>query len=116
MKSKSVLQILEKVRDILSRPGTGLEGSSWIKNKFLKRVQGKNCYCLEGALMRATCNDEFSTKFYQVRTLLTETLPKVKAPYRANIIEWNDHPRRTYPQVIRLLGRAIARAKKAQAE
>lgn len=96
------------VRETLLRV-LGLIEGGWIKGRDKKMRYGRPCYCLSGAL-NATSVDRV-TRRDAVR--LIERAVSPFNPGSVIIVDWNDSPGRTKPQVIAVLKSAIKLAEAA---
>jgi hypothetical protein len=113
-KRQQVLDVLEHVLVLLKPPG------AWIQGAFKRRVKGKMCHCLIGAIDYSVscecCLSGYRLSGYRLsvatqaavyRTLRLKTTDGV-----ASIVCWNDEPKRTKRQVLTVVRDTITRLKR----
>lgn len=92
-------EILNAAADLITPEG------AWGQGNFVKRVNGKNCYCAVGAIEAMP-----SGASRNLRTACEAVYAIIKAP---SITGWNDHPDRTQAEVIDALRKAAKLAQEA---
>ncbi len=109
-KQKTALSVLVAARELISSP------EKWTKGKFARDIKGESvawhgdaavCWCSEGAINRAGHDALHSTRYDAYRAIEAD-LPD------GNIVEFNDAPERTHPEVLAAFDRAIAKLKAEQ--
>jgi hypothetical protein len=103
------VRVLKKVRDLID--------GGWIKGSFAQTEDGESCspnskksvcYCLLGAINRATKSRGLKTNVINV---LAETIePSDKDNF--SLAGWNDNKRRTKQQVLNAIDKTIKRLEK----
>lgn len=102
---------LKAVRELLAKP------ERWTKDAYARDADGARveatdpratCWCLSGAITKVTPDHATGVPVWMALSDETE-----RARGGAVVGFWNDRPRRTHAQVLRLIDRAIARAEKA---
>ncbi len=99
-----ILTILRRARKLLSKP------ERWGKGQFAVTADGLVCdalgrnatkFCMIGAIVRANKRDDKNSD---------DAIDLLEFLRQQKLSAWNDAPRRTHAQVLRLLDRGIARA------
>jgi hypothetical protein len=76
---------------------------NWIKGDYDREVDGRTCYCADGALLAASWRPDLT---YGVYDLARRTLA-LHARGGEGIIYFNDHPMTTHADVLAMFDRAI---------
>lgn len=113
-----LLTDLLKLRQLLTPPG------SWIQGKYAADSRGNTrtstspeatCWCLEGAVSRATHGTSYAPDYgCHFQNLFRAVKKEIDSqfPY-TSLISWNDHPSRSHSDVLTLIDGAIARRKES---
>lgn len=92
-------EILIAARALIDTP------EKWVKGAFALHTDHGTCYCLAGALLKATPGDIFNEDFAAAGTVLKKAINSPSADFRLHL--WNDAPERTHSEVLAVVDRAI---------
>lgn len=102
------IDFLKVVKSKINTPDT------WLKNiEKSVNADGKNCYCVMGAWWNTRDKDNVSRKgSWGAHDALLESLPK-KYKKDNSIVKYNDDPKTTHKDIMRLFDKTIARLEKS---
>ncbi len=106
---------LEKIMRLAKK----LVKKGWVKGNFEEEVDGKPCYCADGALGLAEARVDENVDNYDGTGATPSThdffrqagmSPAARKNFCGSVFNWNDHPKRTQAQVVAAFDRAIVKA------
>jgi hypothetical protein len=105
----TIIKVLERAKALLLKsPG------KWIQGNYTKRVKGRQCFCAVGSVYHVAGYDVMRDEGEApelARAAVNALTDVLRTPY-LSVEDWNDDPRRTFPQVVRLFDKAIVKERK----